>query len=520
MLPRKTLSDLTDLRKVLLEKMLGNRQEGKRKIHSLNREITGIFICIMALTVSACILVNSLFLEKVYTREKQDEIFSVFNKLNDYGDNVDSHAEELETLCGTHNISFALLSSIYAPVKIISYEPEELLIRELKRFLVDGGVRGENIVNTDEYAIFKIKDEARNTDYIEMIGVLNSGSFVLLRTPLESIRVSAGIANRFLLYIGLGGMIISAVVIFLFTRKISKPILSLAEISERVSEMDFEARYTGKDKTEIAVLGQSINKMSDNLKKAFDELKNANAELKKDNELKTEIDNMRKEFISNVSHELKTPIALIQGYAEGLKEGISDEAERDYYCDVIMDEAMKMNDMVKKLLNLNQLEWGDDVLSKENFDVCELVKNITASFDIITSQNGIEVNVCGLKQALVCADEFKIEEVFKNYFSNALNHVKSDTKKRIDVAIEKAENEIKVSVFNTGDRIPEESLPHLFEKFYKVDKARTREYGGSGVGLSIVKAIMEAHQKEYGVYNTDEGVCFWFVLDSADTEET
>ncbi len=499
--------------------MSGNSEEGKRKIHSLNREITGIFICIMALTVGACILVNSLFLEKVYTREKQDEILSVFNKLNDYGNDVDSHAEELETLCGTHNISFALLSSIYAPVKIISYEPEELLIRELKRVLFDM-VTEETVVKPGEYSVYKLKDEVRKTDYLEVVGILNSGSFVLLRTPLESIRVSAGIANRFLLYIGLGSMIISAVVIFLFTRKISKPILSLADISERVSEMDFEARYTGKDKTEIAVLGQSINKMSDNLKKAFGELKSANAELKKDNELKTEIDNMRKEFISNVSHELKTPIALIQGYAEGLKEGISDETERDYYCDVIMDEAMKMNDMVKKLLNLNQLEWGDDVLTKETFDVCELVKNITASFDIITSQNDVEVNILGLKQAHVCADEFKIEEVFKNYFSNALNHVKSDTKKRIDVAIEKAENEIKVSVFNTGDRIPDESLPHLFEKFYKVDKARTREYGGSGVGLSIVKAIMEAHQKEYGVYNTNEGVCFWFVLDSADTEET
>jgi len=493
-------------------------EQGKRKIHSLNREITVIFVAIMALTVGACILVNSLFLEKVYVKEKRDELFSVYGKLENYGDDLDSHTEELETLCSTHNISVAILSSIFSPIKIISYEPDELLIRELLALNGDG-VRGESIARTNKYAIFKTKDAVRNVDYIEMVGVLDSGSRVLLRTPLESIRVSAGIANRFLLYIGLCGIVISALIIFFFTKKISKPILSLADISERMSEMDFEARYTGKDKTEIAVLGQSINKMSDNLKKAFDELKTANVELKKDNELKTEIDNMRKEFISNVSHELKTPIALIQGYAEGLKEGISDEAERDYYCDVIMDESRKMNDMVKKLLNLNQLEWGEDVLTKEKFDICELINNITASFDIITSQNDVEVRVWGLKSVQVCADEFKIEEVFRNYFSNALNHVKSDTKKRIDVAIEKVENEIKVSVFNTGDKIPNESLPHLFEKFYKVDKARTREYGGSGVGLSIVKAIMEAHHKEYGVYNTNEGVCFWFVLDCADTEE-
>ena len=497
--------------------MKGNKQ-GKRRIHSLNRVITFIFVGIMALTVSACILVNSLFLEKVYVKEKRDEIHSVFAKLESYGDDVDSHEDELQKICGTHNISLAILSSIYSPLKIISYEPEELLIRELVSFNGDG-VRGETLENTDKYAIFKKKDVVRNVDYIEMVGVLNSGSLVLLRTPLESIRVSAGIANRFLLYIGIGGMVISALVIYLFTRKISKPILSLAEISERVSEMDFEARYTGHEKTEIAVLGQSINKMSDNLSKAFSELKTANAELQKDNELKTEVDNMRKEFISNVSHELKTPIALIQGYAEGLKEGISDESERDYYCDVIMDESAKMNNMVKKLLDLNQLEWGQDVLTKENFDICELIKNITSSFDLIATQNDVQVKIWGLKSAIVRADEFKIEEVFKNYFSNALNHVKSDTQKRIDVAVEKAENEIKISVFNTGDHIPAESLPHLFEKFYKVDKARTREYGGSGVGLSIVKAIMEAHGKEYGVFNTDEGVCFWFVLDAAGTED-
>ena len=322
----------------------------KKKIHSLNRELTVIFVSIMALTVGACIFVNSLFLEKVYVKEKRDKLYTVFNKLEAYSEEIDSHAEELETFCSTNNISVAILSSIFSPIKIISYEPEDLLIRELLALTGDG-VRGERITSTDKYAIYKTKDVVRNVDYIEMVGVLDSGSRVLLRTPIESIRVSAGIANRFLLYIGLGGIAISTLVIYFFTRRISKPILSLAQISERVSEMDFEARYTGNDKTEIAVLGQSINKMSDNLEKAFSELKTANAELQKDNELKTEIDNMRKEFISNVSHELKTPIALIQGYAEGLKEGISDESERDYYCDVIMDESAKMNTMVKKLLD-------------------------------------------------------------------------------------------------------------------------------------------------------------------------
>ena len=108
------------------------------------------------------------------------------------------------------------------------------------------------------------------------------------------------------------------------------------------------------------------------------------------------------------------------------------------------------------------------------------------------------------------ADEFKTEEVFSNYFSNAINHVLGE--KVIDVRLIRMENKVRVSVFNTGEPIPEDSLGHLWEKFYKVDKARTREYGGSGVGLSIVKAIMESMNQEYGVTNYDNGVAFWFEL--------
>ncbi|MBR5993911.1 MAG: HAMP domain-containing protein [Lachnospiraceae bacterium] len=507
--------------------MPGKSTKDKRKIHSLNREITVIFVAIMALTIGACILVNTLFLEKVYVKDKKNTLMSVYMKLNGIDTLSDTDTDELTALSGTHNLGIALYNVmvnpftntyIYDPVAIISYEPDVIMQNELRR-IVSHEAKGEILARNESFVLFQTGNGGGRTEYLEMYASLNNGQVMLLRTPIESIRLSSEIANRFLLYVGLGGILISAVAIYIFTKKISKPILSLAEISERMSRMDFEARYAGKEKTEIAVLGESINKMSDNLEKAFNELKDANAELQKDNELKTKIDNMRKEFISNVSHELKTPIALIQGYAEGLKEGISEESERDYYCDVIMDESAKMNSMVKKLLDLNQLEWGDNVLNTEVFDICELVRNQTASFDIITRQNNVTVNVSGAEKCLVRADEFKIEEVFKNYFSNACNHVKGDGSKRIDVTVEKEENEVKVSVYNTGDAVPDESLPHLFEKFYKVDKARTREYGGSGVGLSIVKAIMVAHHKDYGVYNADGGVCFWFKLDCADTEE-
>ena len=222
---------------------------------------------------------------------------------------------------------------------------------------------------------------------------------------------------------------------------------------------------------------------------------------------------MRKEFLSSVSHELKTPIALIQGYAEGLQEGINDDQEsRDFYCEVIIDEASKMNNIVKKLLSLNQLEFGNDVVTMERFDIVALLSNCIQSSAILTKQNGITVQMQESGPVYVWAEEFKVEEVFMNYFTNAINHCQGE--KIIEVKLEQDEGKVKVSVFNTGAPIPEDSIDHIWEKFYKVDKARTREYGGSGVGLSIVKAIMEALHQEYGVENRDDGVLFWFELET------
>ena len=220
---------------------------------------------------------------------------------------------------------------------------------------------------------------------------------------------------------------------------------------------------------------------------------------------------MRKEFLSNVSHELKTPLALIQGYAEGLQECINDDEEsRDFYCEVIMDEADKMNQMVKKLLTLNQLEFGNDTLTMERFDLTELVKGVVTSSGILLKQKEITVTYPE-ESVYVWADEFKVEEVMTNYLSNAINH--ADFEKHIEVTYEKKEGSVRVCVFNTGNPIPEEDLPNIWDKFYKVDKARTREYGGSGIGLSIVKAIMESHHRECGAKNRENGVEFWFELD-------
>ena len=280
-----------------------------------------------------------------------------------------------------------------------------------------------------------------------------------------------------------------------------------------MANLNFEAKYTRGGEDEIGILGRNFNRMSAQLEKTVSELKSANNQLQKDIAQKEKIEDMRNEFLGNVSHELKTPIALIQGYAEGLKEGISDDPEsREFYCDVIMDEASKMNMMVKNLLTLNQLEFGNDEVQFERFDIVRLVKGVIASCEILVQQAEAEVDFIADDCLYVWADEFKTEQVVRNYLTNAVHHVENE--KRIEVRIASEDGKARVSVFNSGKPIPEEDIPKLWDKFYKVDKAHTREYGGNGIGLSIVKAIMESFHQKYGVKNFENGVEFWFELDA------
>ena len=175
------------------------------------------------------------------------------------------------------------------------------------------------------------------------------------------------------------------------------------------------------------------------------------------------------------------------------------------------EEADKMNKMVKKLLSLNQLEFGNGQVHLEHFDLQQVVQSVLSSSEILFRQKEVTLSYDGDHPVYVWADEYMTEEVVMNYVSNALNHI--DGEKIIEVKIVSCDGKARVSVFNTGKPIPEEDIDKIWSKFYKVDKARTREYGGNGIGLSIVKAIMEAHNQAYGVKNYDNGVEFWFELD-------
>ena len=365
---------------------------------------------------------------------------------------------------------------------------------------------------TDKYVISRTRDVREGGEYLEMWGEFADSGYMLMRSPLESIRANVGISNEFILYTGILMVLVGTLLVWFFSRRISEPILELAELSKKMAKLDFNVKYTRGGDDEIAVLGESFNTMADELETTISELKTANYELQKDIRKKEQIETMRTEFIGNVSHELKTPIALIQGYAEGLKDGITDDPESmDFYCDVIIDEANKMNRMVKNLLTLNQLELGKDETQFERIDITSLISGVVQSVEILAKQKEVQIQMNTSEPVYVWADEFKIEQVVRNYISNALNHV--DENCIVEIRIEEVEEKVRVSVFNSGNPIPEEDIGHIWDKFYKVDKAHTREYGGNGIGLSIVKAIMESFHQKYGVKNYENGVKFWFELD-------
>ena len=483
---------------------------------SFRRQLTMIFTAVMAGTLLLMFFSGAVFLEKYYTTDKKKQVMEAYEKFNTAASegtlDTESFQESLRSFSMTDNISVVVMGTD-GRLRIYATRDSERLKFQLWNYILDReSVEPVKILEQQpEYVVRQSLDRMIGLEYLEMIGTLDNGDYFIMRTPLESIRDSVMIANRFYVGIGTVVIIISAAIIYFFSRKVTKPVMELADISKRMTTLDFDAKYETKGENEIDLLGEHMNQLSEALEKTISELKTANNELRRDIEQKEKNEEMRKEFLANVSHELKTPLALIQGYAEGLKDGISEDAEsRDFYLEVIMDETQKMNSMVRKLLTLNEMEFGKETISMERFNVAELIEGVGQSCSLLISQKEGKLRLNVQNPLYVWSDELKIEEVLTNYISNACNHL--DGEKILEIKAEPVEGKVRISVFNTGKQIPEEEMERIWEKFYKVDKAHTREYGGSGIGLSIVKAIMESINGTYGVENYNNGVEFWIEL--------
>lgn len=489
------------------------------KFKSVRFKLFFIMCVVILIIVLFLILINSIVLENFYIYSKTATIKQVYQKVNNYyaSENPNINLEtELKKIAYKNN--FDILIKTDTNLIIFTSDKEFLSSTYILKDINE--ITRENInTQNDKKNNLNIKittDETNNINYMFLTGILDNGYVLYIRMPISPIKESVKISNTLLLMIGGVTLAVAGVVASFISKKFTNPILQLNDIANKMAKLDFSQKYRVTDtEDEINELGRSINTMSDKLETTIKQLQKSNIELEKDIEEKSKIDDMRKQFISDVSHELKTPIALIQGYAEGLIENVStDEESRRFYAEVILDETNKMDRLVKQLLELMKLEYGKKEFNNEKFDINELINEVIRKCEVMLQKNNIQVEFESKKPIYVWADEFYIEQVVTNYFTNAIKHTEEiGNNKKIKITVKQLNDKMRITVFNTGKTIPEEDLTRIWGRFYKVDSSRNRQDGGTGIGLALVKAIMNNYQNEYGVNNKKDGVEFYFDVD-------
>lgn len=528
--------------------------------HSLSRKLILVFSAILLMVIALNTMINALLLEKVYRNRKisaMQELYEIIER--QYSDNAsedDIKSTVSEVLSyenlrvfiwdGDNNIIITSLpispSNENKENAEIEREPREKktngesaeeneLAENFRHFPRQAPSEGkkhnipsaafifeahvapnDNIYECDDYSIVMFEDfNSLGQKSLCLRGSLPENRRILIQMPIAPISESAAISNTLMLAVGIIMLVIGILVVSITSRTIARPVKELSEIADSMQNLDFSRKYIGRSRDEIGSLGASINSLSSKLEETINELYEKNEQLKKDIELKSRIDTMRKEFIANASHELKTPVALISGYAEGLRDNVaSDEESRRIYTDVIIDETERMDHIIHQMLDLMELDNAQEMLKNENISLSDLTEDAINSCSLLAKNKGVTIECVNTGDPNVYGDYWRIYQAVINYITNAVNHV--DEKGIIKVSIEDKGSKVRFSVYNSGKNIPEEEMNNIWERFYKVDKAHTRAYGGTGLGLSIVRSVIELHGGEYGVINKPEGVEFYFVI--------
>ena len=510
--------------------------------------ITVAFLGVLFASLALTIFLNSRLLDRFYTQYKIGLIDDAYIMLESFSERPENRdiLQKLNTFSENYNFNIILKNE--KGILLSSTRDEEILVSRLDEYLEPGShlipvdseystdldteedydlmVSGKGdeiwkfqiltLKESDRVTIVRAYDPVANAFYLEGYGRIGENSFIL-RTPYQSIQESIEFSNRMYIASGLFVGLIAAIVIYFLAARLTTPVRSLTRIAERMSHLDFSVRYEGQETDEIGVLGASVNRMSDELESKISELMTANLQLSNDLEVRRKIDEKREEFIAGVSHDLKTPIAIVQGYAEGLKEGVcSDEEERMAYYDIILDESRRMSDMVGKLLMLNEIESGGEQLVIEHFNLTDLSTGFYDAFRALAAERNVTLEF-PKENFYVWADPGMMETAIRNILSNAWHYVADHGIIRMTFAEQDGWAEIQI--YNSGSHIPEQDLSKIWEKFYRADKARSREYGGNGIGLAITKVIIEKHHGQVEARNEEVGVTFIIRLPNEYTQQ-
>ncbi len=461
-------------------------------------EVGAIFV----VSLIALIVVNSQLLDNVYLWNEELSLKQMAQEAED-------HIGDYQNLLREFEVKNGVSIDLYDNNDNYVYEGSGRFVSGNKLIVVS---RTEN----EDGSYFNIlQEENSSTQYILYGKDFSNGYHIEITSQKDVIQENASIATQVTTVIAVVAMLLALIYISGYAKRFTKPIIKITETANKMSNLDFSQKCEINRKDEIGVLADSINKLSASLDTALTELKTTNEQLVSDIEKERKLEKMRQDFVSSASHELKTPIAIIRGYAEGLKINVDEEdTAMQEYCDIIMNEADKMNTLVLSLLEASLYSSGMKALNKEEFQLNEFIKEYMKAAKPIFEEKEINAKFIDSETPLmVFADKSQIERVLSNYISNACSHTKNE--KEIIVSVEASGEKYKVSVYNSGSFIDDKDKDNIFNSFYRADKAHSRKEGRFGLGLSIVKSIMDMHKCECGFTNKENGVEFWFEIEKA-----
>ncbi len=303
---------------------------------------------------------------------------------------------------------------------------------------------------------------------------------------------------------------IALVISWLYSRMITKPVLEISRISEKMSDLQLDWTVDEQRTDELGTLGKSLNRLSRNLSTALSDLQNANRKLEADIEHEKELEQARTNFFSAVSHELKTPVTIIKGQLEGMLLGIGAYKDREKYLTRSLEIANTLETMVQEILTISRLETAGPDFKKDCLDCVQIIKSYLSETEDLIAGKDLQIHLDAPPSALTAGSRLLMEKVFSNLIGNAIKYSPQGASIYISVHVE--HGQIEFSVENTGAHIPEDSIPKLFDAFYRVEQSRSRKTGGSGLGLYIVQEILHHHGSECMVCNTQAGVKFSFTI--------
>ncbi|MFP3414494.1 HAMP domain-containing sensor histidine kinase [Bacillus sp. SIMBA_074] len=387
-------------------------------------------------------------------------------------------------------------------VPVNSIYKNNLFLDNIKEFQADLLLKESNQI---KYATQTMDYEKNDIKYKLLIKPIKekdgSVTYIYAMASLQPVDEAVQMVQDYYIYIVAFVVVLIFLASFYYSKQIAKPLLKINDTTKKIAHLDFTEKIPITSKDEIGDLSQNINTLSNKLHSHI-------GQLEQDIEKERKLENTRKEFIAGVSHELKTPLSIMKSCISILKDGVA-EHKKDYYFQAMEKEVDKMDILILDMLELAKFESGTYNMKMDSFYIDGVIEEICEqlSSEIEKKELSVHKHIC---PAEVVGNQNRIEQVIVNFITNAIRY--TPHKEDIIISVIDEKNHIKVCIENKGAHIEEEQLDKIWDRFYRVDAARKRSQGGTGLGLAISKNILELHNAEYGVKNTEDGVLFYFYL--------